>query len=121
MDIDLQTVRESIEPNEREKALHRRLVSNQRFASALLPTAHSRLPAFRFPDLPTRRVLRSAQRKGGLPTCRLACLSARQVRRIEQNGTTKSSTLTKLADAHHLDINTYLNQLAETLHQVVYR
>ena len=95
VDIDLQTVRELIDPAESQKAAHESLIRDQRFGSAIARCrkAHS----LRQSDIPG--------------------LSPRQIRRIETQGTRKLATLTKLAAAHSLDLATYLNTLAETMSQ----
>jgi hypothetical protein len=93
VDIDLQTIRELIDPSEKQKAAHANLIRDQRFGRAIARCrkAHN----LRQSDIPG--------------------LSPRQVRRIETHGTSKPTTLTKLASAHALDLSTYLNTLAESL------
>lgn len=93
VDLDLQTIRELIDPTEREKAIHGRLLKDRRFGQAIA----------------------ELRRASHLRQSDIASLSARQIRRIEADGCSKPATLTKLAQAHKLDLNTYLNALAELL------
>lgn len=92
-DLDLQTIRELIDPAEREKAIYDRLLKDRRFGQAIA-------------ELRRTCHLRQSDIKG---------ITARQIRRIEADGCSRPATLAKLARAHQMDLNTYLGTLAERI------
>ena len=58
------------------------------------------------------RAIRALREDTGLRQTDVGGLSARQVRRIEKEGTTSTNALSALAAAHDLSLDTYLDELA---------
>ena len=94
--IDLQTIRELVDPLEREKARHAKLQSDALLGRAIAEIRKSR--RLRQSDVPG--------------------LSARQVRRIESGNRPRVSTLGLIAEAHGLETNAYLDEVAEVLQKL---
>jgi hypothetical protein len=61
------------------------------------------------------RAIARLRRARGLRQCDISCLDERQVRRIETGGSVTLKSLEALADAHEMELNDYLNAVAEAV------
>ena len=91
--IDLDAIRASIDPQWRERALAAKTIRDRRYGAAI-----------------TR--LRAAR---GVKQSDIKGLSERQVRRIEKGEGTTFESLRRLAAAHGLDLNEYLDEVARMI------
>jgi DNA-binding transcriptional regulator YiaG len=92
--LDLQGIRAAIDPELREELKAERLKSDQRMGQAI----------------------RALRNEAGLTQKDIPNLSARQVRRIEKGETSpRTVSLRAFAEAHGLEMNDYLNRVAEEM------
>ncbi len=95
--LDLQAIRAAIDPELREELRAERLKSDELMGQAI----------------------RTLRNEAGLTQKDIPNLSARQVRRIEKGETSpRTKSLRAFADAHGLEMNDYLNRVAEEMRRL---
>lgn len=93
VDLDLESIRLALDPERRAAVERRRILHDQAFGAAV----------------------RTFRKERGLRQSDVAGLSERQVRRIEQGATVTAGAVDALAEAHGMDADTYLNEVAERI------
>jgi hypothetical protein len=93
VDLDLESIRLATDPARRAAVERKRILHDQAFGHAV-------------------RLLREER---GLRQSDVAGLSERQVRRIEKGATVTGAAVDALAEAHGMDADTYLNEVAERI------
>lgn len=91
--LDIDGIRQLVDPDYRKQLVLERIRNDKRFGMAVA-------------EVRTRYGLRQADISG---------LSERQLRRIEDGARPRAKTLEKLSRAHGLNTNTYLNEVAEAM------
>ena len=94
MHIDMDTIRSFVDKEFREELKMKALAADRRFGEAIS----------------------IVRKKAGLRQSDIKGLSERQVRRIENGERPRVRSLGRMAEAHGMTLNGYLNEIARTIH-----